>query len=309
MNPSFEKISYCGWTDCIRLLCNGIEMIVATTFGPRILYFGFAGQENLLHLEHDQLGLTGGEDWRIYGGHRLWHAPEAMPRTYSPDNDPVEVRIIAYGVRLIQQTEASTRIQKEVDITFLPNHCGVKVLHRLRNEGLWDVELAPWALSTLSGSGTLIIPQEPYGPADTSLLPVRAVAMWPFTKLHDPRWKWSDKFLLAVFDADMHSEQKLGITNTAGWMAYSLNGQVLIKSFPYDPAHTYPDLGCNAEVYIDGRFIEMETLGAQRMLKRGNTTEHIEYWALEKLSLTPDDASIGSQLLPRVHALQKAVRQ
>ena len=26
-------------------------------------------------------------DFYFRGGHRLWHAPEAMPRTYIPDND------------------------------------------------------------------------------------------------------------------------------------------------------------------------------------------------------------------------------
>ena len=29
-------------------------------------------------------GKTGGSEWHIYGGHRLWHAPEVMPRTYYP---------------------------------------------------------------------------------------------------------------------------------------------------------------------------------------------------------------------------------
>ena len=31
-------------------------------------------------------------EWKPWGGHRLWAAPEAMPRTYSPDNSPIDYK-------------------------------------------------------------------------------------------------------------------------------------------------------------------------------------------------------------------------
>jgi hypothetical protein len=44
-------------------------------------------------------------------------------------------------------------------------------------------------------------------------------------------------------------------------MACYLNKQVLIKKFPYDAHATYPDFNSNNEVYINGDFLEIETLG------------------------------------------------
>ena len=36
------------------------------------------------------MGKKGGSEYRSYGGHRLWIAPEDEERTTQPDNDPVE---------------------------------------------------------------------------------------------------------------------------------------------------------------------------------------------------------------------------
>ena len=301
---TLEKISFAGWNDCIRIRHRDIEMLVAKSFGPRILRFGMINEPNLLHLRPDQIGLTGGTEWRIYGGHRLWHAPEEMPRTYSPDNNPVDLQLIDDGIKLIQQSEPETGIQKSMEITFIPEQNIVKVNHRLTNCGESGIQLAPWSLSVLDGEGRLIIPQESYQSADKAFSPVRAMAMWPYTRLHDTRWQWSDKYLQAIYDSKISSEQKLGVSNTAGWMAYSLNGQTLIKLFSYDPRSTYPDFGSNAEVYIDGHFIEMETLGPLVLIPPGGMTEHAEYWTVEKIPLTFDDASIDAKLLPRIKAMK-----
>ena len=88
-----EKVNYLGQPNCYRLSNGTVEVIVSTDVGPRILRYGFVGEENVLG-EYPDLKVTSelGE-WTAYGGHRLWTAPEAMPRTYSPDSLPVEFRI------------------------------------------------------------------------------------------------------------------------------------------------------------------------------------------------------------------------
>src|SRR6478672_4770522 len=77
-----EKINFGGWPNCIRLSNNESELIVTTDIGPRIIRLGFINKQNFFYLSEEDRGKKGGNDWRIYGGHRLWLAPEAMPLTY-----------------------------------------------------------------------------------------------------------------------------------------------------------------------------------------------------------------------------------
>ena len=104
------------------------------------------------------MGKTGGDEWRIYGGHRLWHAPEDEPRTYWPDNKPVNVEDHGDFVRTIQEVEPTTRLQKEMDIFLSPDKAEVKVIHRIYNHHEWAAEFAPWALSVMAAGGVGITP-------------------------------------------------------------------------------------------------------------------------------------------------------
>ena len=100
-----RKVNYGGWPNCYRLSNPQVELIVTTDVGPRIIRFGFVGEDNEFCEFGEMLGKRGGNEWRIYGGHRLWHAPEAEPRTYAPDNSPVRLERHGDVVRLIQPTQ------------------------------------------------------------------------------------------------------------------------------------------------------------------------------------------------------------
>ena len=45
--------------------------------GPRIIRYGFAGQDNVFG-ETDVSAATELGEWKPVGGHRLWHAPRKM---------------------------------------------------------------------------------------------------------------------------------------------------------------------------------------------------------------------------------------
>jgi hypothetical protein len=145
-----EKINFHGWQNSYRLSNGKIELVVTTDVGPRVIFFGVAGGVNEFAEYADQLGKTGGDEWRIYGGHRLWHAPEKMPRTYYPDNSPVKLEEHGKLIRVIQPTEPTTGIQKEMDFEMSDDKAMVKITHRLINHNLWEVELAIWALSVMA---------------------------------------------------------------------------------------------------------------------------------------------------------------
>ena len=302
-----EKINYSGWPNCIRLFNDEIELVVTTDIGPRIVRVGFINKQNLFYLEPEQCGKTGGDEWRIYGGHRLWLAPEAMPQTYSPDNEKVEFEVRDNYIKVMQSKEAITGIVKEMEITLSPHQNKVTVLHRLINRNLRDVEVAAWSISVLAQGGRAIVPQEPYGEGDDFLLPARPMALWQFTKMNDPRWSWGAKYIQAKQDPSAPSEQKMGVLNKQGWTAYSLNGDVLIKKFDFRPDAVYPDFGCNNEIYINGHFLEIETLGPLTKLPPGGALEHTEHWLLTKAEVNESEESIDSAILPLINSFSLPV--
>lgn len=300
MSVMHEIIEYKGWPDCIRLYNSEIELIATTDVGPRIVKVGFIGEQNFLYLVPEHEGKTGGDDWRIYGGHRLWHAPEAMPRSYAPDNEKIEYAILNNGVKLIQAREPITGIVKEMEINLSPHKNEVTVIHRLTNQNLWEIELSVWPITMLAQHGRAIIPQEPYGPESEFLLPARSLALWHFTKMNDPRWVWGEKYIQAKQDPRFSSDQKIGVKNKSGWAAYVLNGELLIKYVDFIPDADYPDYGCNNEIYINGNYLEIETLSPLTKVPPGGTIEHTERWLLARVTSDENEDNIDKNILPLV---------
>ncbi|MHA4811632.1 hypothetical protein ACX0G9_26280 [Flavitalea flava] len=293
-----ENCSFGGWPNCIRLSNGKTELIITTDIGPRIIRFGFIDGQNLFQVSPEDSGKTGGSDWRNYGGHRFWMAPESLDLTYYPDNGPVRYSYEDSTLILTQPKETTSGMVKEIRITLAPDKNQATVLHRLHNQSASTQEIAPWAISVLAPGGRAILPQEPFGTGSGFFLPARPMALWSYTKMNDPRWIWGEKYIQAVQDPSLTTPQKIGVLNKQGWAAYSLQEDLLLKRFSYDPEAAYPDYGCNNEVYIDGNILEVETLGPLQKLAPGKSLEHTEYWLLEKASLNGTEQNIDSVILP-----------
>jgi hypothetical protein len=301
-----EKINFGGWPNCIRLFNGEIELIITSDVGPRIISCGFINKQNLFYVSGAEKGKTGGEEWNIFGGHRLWHAPEVMPRTYFPDNYPVDYTWDGKTLKLVQQIESTTGIVKEIDITLDPDRNHVKILHRLINKNLWTIETSPWAITAHAGGGKAILPQEPYIRPEDDLLPARPLVLWNYTQMMDPRWIWGNRYIQLKHDPGITSEQKIGILNKQGWTAYINSGILMVKYFKFDPEVIYPDYGCNNEVYVNGNLLEIETLGPVTGIPPGKYSEHTEDWYLKDLenNLKSDsEHEIDLEILPLVKEL------
>ena len=301
MPIEIETINFGGWPNCRRLSDGVVEVVVTTDVGPRLVRFGFVGGPNEFREYPDLQGLTGGDTWRMYGGHRLWHAPEDLARTCQPDNAPVLVEPLQDGLRFVQPVEAATGLQKEIDLRLRPGSAHVRVAHRLRNCGLWTVPLAPWALSVMAMGGTAIIPLPPRGTHPENLLPASHLVLWAYTDMSDPRWTWGQKYLLLRQDPGAQTPQKLGASVPDGWTAYARDGHLFVKRFAYVPGAPYPDTGCAVETFTDATMIELETLGPLVDLAPRATVEHVEDWYLfDNVPMPRNDADVEAQVLPRV---------
>ncbi len=299
-----QKIAYLGSPNNIKLSNGTVELVLATDYGPRIMRYALAGAPEegnvFATIPPDKPNLkTELGDWFIRGGHRLWHAPEAVPRSYVPDDSPVEVKFDGATVKLIQPVEKVTHIQKEVWITLDPQGSHVTVLHKLTNKGLFTVTMSCWAMSAMNKGGIAILPQEPYQSHDDEVRPARSMTVWGYTDLTDPRWMIGKSVITLTQNPDITTSQKIGILNKQGWSAYFHAGALFVKRFAYEKGKEYPDLGCNNETYADGVFLELETLGPLEKVDPGQAISFQEDWWLYKnIDIGNGEAGIAAALQP-----------
>ena len=301
-----EKVAFGGWENCHRLYNEHFEAIITTDVGPRIIYFGLIGGENVFHTVPEQLGKTGSDEWRAYGGHRLWHAPEVKPRTYQPDNVEVEHFELDNVHYFVPPVEEATGIQKQISIFFRND---VMVIdHTFTNTGMWTVELAPWAISVMKAGGVSIMPLPPHSSHERHVLPTHAITLWGYTSLNDSRLHFGDKYIWIEQHPDAESPLKIGLQVepeylwSVGWLAYINNRTMFVKSFqPLEDEVAYPDMGTQVEVFTNNHMMELETLGGLRKLRPDETVKHREYWSLHADVTTPeDDVQIGDEILSLV---------
>jgi hypothetical protein len=305
-----ERVEYEGWKGCVRLTNGVAELVVTTAFGPRIIHYARGGGPNAFQVIPETRGQVVPGPWLPYGGHRLWHAPEDMPRSYQPDNAPVETVEEHGGTLRVGVHEAGTGVGREMRIALAPAGTAVRVEHRLTNHGVWPITLAPWALSIVANGGRAVIPQEPFVSHDDDLTPARPVVLWKFTDMADPRWRWGRRYITLRQGEEVRNPQKVGVWNAQGWAAHLTPQQaffILIDVAPGGPA-SLPDAGSNYETYTDGPFQELETLGPLQMLEPGETATHTEHWFLAPVAeVTDEDEALDAALLPLLAEARNAV--
>lgn len=301
-----ETVEYGQYGQCCKISNGDAEVLVTRDFGPRIISYRYAGGPNALgELGNDEMSFTTElGTWRPRGGHRLWHAPEASPRSYCPDNDPVLAdELDELTVRFTQIQEKVTGIQKDLIVALDEAGTGVTLVHTLTNNGLWPVRLAPWALTIMAGGGTVIIPQEPYADHTERLDPARPLVLWHYTNLQDPRLSLGKAFIRLRCDPSVKEAFKLGIGNKQGWVGYANNNQLFLKFAEYDELATYPDYGCNFETFTKANFVEVESVAPLDTIEPGDSLSYIEEWALFKdFSMPKTDEALAEAIEPIIES-------
>lgn len=284
-----EIINLEGWGRCLRLSDNYFYITTTLDLGPRIIEFSLNDGKNILNpIGKKDPNPTPYGNFYTYGGHRLWHAPEESPRSYFPDNDPIKYELTDTGAVFYYNTETATGIDKNFEIIFDIN-C-IKIKHTLINRNLWDIELAPWALTIMAPGGRLIVPNEPFIPHTEKLLPARPMVLWNYTDMSDPRWTWGRKFITLRNDSTKNNPQKIGFLVKAGWAAYQLDDNIFIKKFDYCDNADYPDYCCNVETFTKGDFHEFETVAPLQTLSRnGGVAQYTEKWGLFRKEISADE--------------------
>lgn len=280
------EINYKNFGKCVKLDNGTASIIIMVDAGPRIISYCLNGMENMLledinrefkdNSEQLREYFGKGEEWFIYGGHRLWSSPEYYPQSYVPDNYPVEYHINGGEITLIPPA-TKTGQQHKLIYTLDENGSKVTLYHEITNVSGAEVTLAPWALTVCDAGAVEIFPQST---KDNGLLSNRRNVFWSYSDITDDRFFLCNEYGTLQQIKGAPTKFKIGINNEDGWAAVINHGQIFLKNFNMNINGNYPDYGCSFETFTNGIFLECESLGELKTLQNGESAALTEYWSL-----------------------------
>ncbi len=283
-----KRLSYKGWQNCYQIETGDCKMIATADIGPRIVHLSRGDGENLLKLFEKQIGKTGGNDWRLYGGHRVWHAPEDPVGSYIPDNDAVEVEVLAEDA-LCLKVSLVPEVEKTITMRVATKRQGFELVNRIQNTSDKPIRTASWGITTLKPGGVGYLPI-PKAPSTTEALCASfQINLWDYTSFSDPSFVWRPDWI-EFHQKRALSKQKVGTFAVNPWLAYRLGDSVVLKTFNFGEkdlvASDFPDMGSNVEVYFDKEMLELEGLSPWKNLNPGESISHSE--RLQVLAIDPE---------------------
>lgn len=289
------------YDNCVELVSGRFRIAVTQDFGPRVIGGFIDGSDNIFAVLPDKAMAKIGTGFKLRGGHRLWHSPEAAPRSYVADNNKVKVTKTKEGLEFDCEPEALTGIKKTITISKIKWNCFM-LKHTLTNCGQWDVVLAAWGLSMMAPGGFAVIPQG-RNPNRNPYAMDRSLNLWPYSNFNDYRLKFEDDYIFLRQDPKADSPIKIGYYASDGWIAYVNKGVALVKildMFDKDDV-SYPDNECNVESYSCDKFCEIESLSPLYKLPPHQSCEHNEIWqAVAGLPEIKDGKDFDKYVLPKI---------
>lgn len=261
----------------LRIAGEGLAVTVSTGLGPRIL--GLAGPDGrnvLADLPEARISLPGLLDYRLLGGHRLWNTPEVPEVTYRPDDAPVTVTEIPGGLDLAGAPDPVQGVAKRIRVTIADG--AVHLEHEIRNVGSAPLETAAWAITQVPPAGEAWLPVT-MGDLNGPWLPNRALVLWPYSAVGDPRLILGDDIVRVRGVAGAPGRVKIGTQRQRGWIAWRDGGTLLLVETA-EEAGTFGDMGASLQCYSCGDFVELETLGPVVTLAPGASVTHRQRWRL-----------------------------
>ncbi|MBO4422373.1 MAG: hypothetical protein J5879_02965 [Clostridia bacterium] len=281
------------------------EVKVTLDLGPRMVYCGLTGRENVFfcdlerrtNCKKEEMEKYYGEGrfWYLYGGYRLWMAPEYLPVTYYPDNDPVQYVIKGDTVTFIPPVQKEHELQMLFGVT-LRGDGRITVNNRLINFSKKKKTGSAWTLCAMAKDSYTFGLQSV---TDTGLLPNRTLVLWPYTKLRDRRITLTDRLVSVRQDPDSKSALKIGFNNEAGKIAtLTKDGTLFVQRYKTDhDKEKYPDGGCSAEIYSCPDFTEAEALSPCQTVMPGHSLDFSLEWELSAVDCPDRDVKTLEKLI------------
>ena len=275
--------------DALRLEGDGVAVMVTTGMGPRILGLAGADGRNLLaELPEATIELPGLPVYRMLGGHRLWHTPEVPASTYRPDETPVVVGELPEGVELLGADDPVQGVQKRLRVRLAGG--SIQVDHEVRNTSAAPLTTAAWAITQVPPRGEAWVPLA-RGELQGPYLPNRALVLWPYSSLADPRLQVADDLVVVRGVAGSEGRTKVGTQRQRGWIAWRDGGTVLVIEAAEERG-AYGDMGAGTQCYSCGDFVELETISPATTLTPGEAVVHRQTWRIATVDPEADRLAV-----------------
>lgn len=270
---------------CAVLKKGGKKMLITVDVGPRIIFYGYDGGENIFFEDiNDSINrdsdfikenLKDKGIWHIYGGHRLWKSPE-YEDTYYPDNAPVKVVENGRRIDFIAEEEPTTGLLKTLSVE-MSDDGNATITHTMTNVS--DNVTSPVAIWALSVMDKGAVAEIPLSTEDTGLLPNRNLVLWSYTDIKDDRFSFENS-MLTISQKDKPNAFKIGLFAKEG-VTVNIKGMKFRKDFSVAEGD-FADYSCNVECYTCDKMLEIETLSPLKTLKPLECIIHTEKWSLSK---------------------------
>jgi len=288
MGLDIERTEYLGWRDAYRLRLGDAEMVVVTEVGPRIIGLSIAGGPNLLYVDQATRGAGQGDpEWHIYGGHRIWVAPETKD-TYTPDNVPCEVSVDDGVFTVLPPVAERTALRKRLTISAENGRFAIEM--GVLNLGDTLYAGAVWGITCVVPTGVIAFPWGRGGIWD-----VKKIVYWNrwmdhSSDVRSAQYQPGPDLFRVVPTGE---EGKVGTGAPEGWVAYCREMGTFIKQHQIIQNAPYPDDGCSQQIYTHPDFMEMETLSPLTTFYPEEEVVHRETWTV---STTVTDGTDGEAL-------------
>ena len=267
--------------DALQLTVDDTRMVIVTSVGPRIAFYGKVNGRNLLFWDTEGRAR---KNWKLRGGHRVWimtQGADESEMTYQPDNDPCEVKVEDNNVTVWSALNKNNMTRKGIRIQSIDQN-NFEVSSLVKNDGDMLLSCGIWVL-------TCTLPAEKTQYA----FPLGDDSGWDtFKSVQFRKWGSCDgtfgdsqfnagKETMVITPKGNQAKQMFNIPLGLGVMNDPESGLTFKKKVKYDYDANYPE-GCNFAVYIgpENYMVEFETMGPYSTIKPGDTKEHIEIWAL-----------------------------
>ena len=284
MAISIQEIEFDG-LGAIEILSSKVRMIIITSLGPRIAWFGPRKGRNLLFWDYARKYKRGA--WQLLGGHRVWAMRplgDESEETYAADNGPCSVRISARGVEVRGEANPAFRLAKTIgvkvldDETFLVDNRLTNVSEMIWSGGVWGLTCTLPKANTRygiplgrGGEWDMFVVGYPkrWGGGQTARVDDSAVRMTEDCMLVAGQGRISKRMVQAP-------QGVIGMTDPGASVSF-------IKHCEYAEGAMYP-MGCNVAFYAgkNNFMIEMEFMGGCQSVPPGQTLSMRETWMLRK---------------------------
>jgi len=286
------RTNYHGWENALLVSNGRVEAIIVSQVG-RVMQFRFAGETDGSFWENaDVLGKLPdpqSTNWLNFGGEKIWPAPQSEWKDHTKhewpppagfDGLPYEVKLDGFVVTLTSAVDPSYGIRVRREIKLAINDPVLKIATTFDKVQGSSLRVSVWAVSQMKSPIAIY-----------SLIPQVSHFREGFHLLSDerpPSLRLGANWL--ALTRDPKKSYKIGTDGgTLLWMGE--NDMVRIDS-PRLPLAEYPDQGASVEIFTNPdpqAYVELETLGALRKMKKGERILcRTTYTLLKRTELDPD---------------------